>query len=84
MAGIADLTENVVAVTGLNKKDAEAAVKATVGAIETMTTQGEAVIIKGFGSFKVKTRAARTARNPKTGEPLQVPAKDVLTFKAAK
>lgn len=84
MAGIADLTDNVVTVTGLNKKDAEAAIKAVVGAIDTMTRQGESVIIKGFGSFKVKTRAARTARNPKTGEPLQVPAKDVLTFKAAK
>jgi len=84
MAGIADLTENVVVVTGLNKKDAEAAIKAMVGAIDTMTENGDTVIIKGFGSFKVKTRAARTARNPKTGEPLQVPAKDVLTFKAAK
>lgn len=47
------------------------------------TNAGEKVILKGFGTFSVKTKAARTARNPMTGAPVQVPAKSVLTFKAS-
>jgi nucleoid DNA-binding protein len=45
---------------------------------------GERVILRGFGTFKQVTRAARTARNPATGESVDVPAKDVLHFKASK
>lgn len=48
------------------------------------TAAGERVILRDFGSFVRKARAATTARNPKTGEAIQVPAKNVLGFKAAK
>lgn len=52
--------------------------------IKRETDAGERVIIRDFGSFTRKDRRAKTARNPKTGEVVQVPAKKVLTFKAAK
>jgi len=46
--------------------------------------KGEEVSVAGFGIFAVKDRAARVARNPKTGEPVNVPAKRVPKFKPAK
>jgi nucleoid DNA-binding protein len=57
-------------------KDAAAIIARETGA-------GDKVILKGFGTFKVVDKAARTARNPSNGEAVQVPAKSVLTFKAA-
>ena len=51
--------------------------------IETLTNGGEVALI-GFGTFKVTDRAARTGRNPKTGEELQIAASKVPTFKAGK
>lgn len=47
------------------------------------TGEGGKVILKGFGTFSIKNKAARTARNPQTGEAVQVPAKSVLAFKAS-
>ena len=64
-------TELIAAVAekaDLSKKDAEAAITATVDAITEALTQGEKVQLVGFGSFEVKKRAARVGRNPKTGE----------------
>ena len=64
-------TELIAAVAekaDLSKKDAEAAITATVDAITEALTQGEKVQLVGFGSFEVKTRAARVGRNPRTGE----------------
>ena len=52
--------------------------------VKRETDAGERVIMRGFGTFSRKDRAAKTARNPKTGEPIAVPAKNVLAFKAAK
>jgi len=48
------------------------------------TQAGERVILRGFGTFKQINKAARKARNPKTGEEIQIPAKTVLAFKASK
>ena len=56
-------------------------VKAVTEAI-TEFCKDEAVIIKGFGTFKTKTRAAKIGRNPITGTSIQIPAKEVITFKA--
>lgn len=47
------------------------------------TGDGEKVMVKGFGTFAIKEKAARTARNPKTGEAVDVPARAVLSFKAS-
>ena len=73
-------TELIAAVAekaDLSKKDAEAAITAAVEAITGALIEGEKVQLVGFGSFEVKTRAARVGRNPKTGEEIPV-------FKAGK
>jgi len=59
-------------------------VNAAALVIKAAVEEGEKVMIRDFGTFSMKDRAARTARNPKTGEAVQVPAKTVLVFKASK
>ncbi|MEK7178795.1 MAG: HU family DNA-binding protein [Patescibacteria group bacterium] len=66
------------------KAAAERAVDAVIDAIAKTLKEGGEVSIAGLGIFSSKTRAARTARNPKTGEPVQVPAMRVPKFRAAK
>lgn len=68
----------------MSKKDAEAAVTATIDVISEALRQGEKVQLVGFGSFEVKKRAARVGRNPKTKEPIEIPASTVPVFKAGK
>ena len=80
-------TELIAAVAekaDLSKKDAEAAITATVDAITEALTQGEKVQLVGFGSFEVKTRAARVGRNPRTGEEIPISEAKVPVFKAGK
>ena len=77
---IAKVAEN----TGLTKKDAEAAVNAMFKAIETELATGGKVQIAGFGSFKVKERAERVGRNPKTKEAITIPASKAPAFVAGK
>ena len=80
-------TELIAAVAekaSMSKKDAEAAVTAAVEAITEALIQQEKVQLVGFGSFEVKARAARVARNPKTGEAVQIPASKAPVFKAGK
>lgn len=68
------------------KKNAD--VKAVIDAAITILTEqlaaGESVTLQGFGSFEIREHAATTARNPRTGEAVSVPAKRVPAFKAAK
>jgi DNA-binding protein HU-beta len=52
--------------------------------LSSILANGSEVTLIGFGSFKITERAARTGRNPKTGEPIQIPASKVPTFKAGK
>lgn len=78
-------TELVAAVATkaeLSKKDAEAAVKAVVDAVTEALKDGEKVALVGFGTFEVKTRAARTGKNPRTGEVIDIPESKVPSFKA--
>ena len=80
-------TELIAAVAekaNLSKKDAEAAITATVDAITEALAQQEKVQLVGFGSFEVKTRAERVGRNPKTKETIQIPASKAPIFKAGK
>lgn len=65
-------------------KDAEMAVSEILGAIHATLATGNRVEIRGFGSFSLNHRPPRTARNPKTGEPVAVPAKVVPHFKPGK
>ena len=80
----AELIEVVAAKSELSKKDAEAAVNATVEAIKEALKAGDKVQLVGFGTFAVKARAARSARNPRTGETIDVAAVKVPTFAAGK
>ena len=80
-------TELIAAVAekaDLSKKDAEAAITATVDAIAEALTQGEKVQLVGFGTFEVKTRAARVGRNPRTGEEIPISEAKLPVFKAGK
>ena len=80
-------TELIAAVAekaDLSKKDAEAAITAAVEAITGALIEGEKVQLVGFGSFEVKTRAARVGRNPKTGEGIPISEARLPVFKAGK
>ena len=79
-----ELVEAIVKETGLKKKDAEAALAATLGAIEGALANGEKVQLVGFGTFETKTRAAREGRNPKTGETIKIAASKYPAFSAGK
>lgn len=68
--------------TGLKKKDAEAAVVAVIESIEEALKSGEKVQLIGFGTFEVKERAARTGRNPATGEAIEIAASKYPAFSA--
>ena len=68
----------------ISKKDAEAAVSAALDAITGALKEGDKVQLVGFGSFEVKKRAARTGRNTKTKEAIEIPASVVPVFKAGK
>ena len=80
----ADLAEVVNGVVGGTKADSERVVEAIINAITESLKKGEDVSIAGLGIFSAKMRAARTARNPRTGESIQVPAMKVPKFRAAK
>ena len=68
--------------SGLSKKDCDAALAAFIATIETALKSGDKVQLIGFGSFEVKERAARTGRNPRTKEPVEIPASKAPAFKA--
>ena len=68
----------------LSKKDCEAAMDAFIATIKDALNNGEKVQLVGFGAFEVKDRAARTVRNPRTNEPVIIPATKLPTFKPGK
>lgn len=80
----AELIAAVAEKTGLSKKDTEAVVSATFDTIVAAMAEEEKVQLVGFGSFEVKKRAERIGRNPKTKEPVEIPASRVPQFKAGK
>jgi len=79
-----DIAEKVQGVLGGTKADAERAVECMIDTIVGSLKKGEDVSIAGLGIFKTKMRAARTARNPRTGESVHVPSMRVPKFQAAK
>lgn len=78
-----DLIKAIGSKFDISRGTAETWVDAILGAIGELAS-GQKLIIRGFGTFEMKTRAARTGRNPQTGLPVDIPASTVLTFKAAK
>ena len=80
----ADLVDDVANAAELTKKDAERLVELVFDSIIQSLNKGEKIELRGFGSFRVRERGARRGRNPKTGEPVNIPAKRVPYFKAGK
>lgn len=80
----AAIVEKVHATLGGTKADAERAVDTMVDAIINGLKNGQEVSIAGLGIFEAKMRGARTGRNPRTGESIQIPAMRVPKFRSAK
>lgn len=79
-----ELINHIATTAGLTKAQATAALQAVeTGVIDTLANGGQVSLV-GFGTFSIKDRAARTGRNPKTGEALEIAASKVPTFKAGK
>ena len=79
-----ELVASVAEKAELSKKDAEKAVAAMLESVEEALKAGDKVALVGFGTFEVKERAARTGKNPRTGEAVKIPAARVTVFKAGK
>ena len=79
-----ELIAEVANKAGLSRKDAEKALGAVVETITEAAVKGDKVQLVGFGSFETKQREARTGRNPKTKETIEIPATRVPVFKAGK
>jgi len=79
-----ELIEAIAASADIPKAAASRALDAMVESVTESLKQGDTVSLVGFGTFSVKERAARTGRNPQTGEPIQISAAKVPAFKAGK
>ena len=79
-----DLVSTVASSTGLSKSDAAKAVDGVFDAIRNSLRGGGEVRLIGFGTFSVANRRATQGRNPRTGEPIQIPASRQPKFKAGK
>lgn len=79
-----ELIAKTAAISGESKKAAEAILKAAADVIASTLKEGGEVTLPGLGKLYVKDRAARSGRNPKTGESIEIPAGKVPGFKAAK
>lgn len=79
-----ELVDEVAVATGESKKTVEAVTNALLNSIVEHLKKGEETALFGFGSFKVKQRQARVARNPQTGESVKVPARKSVSFRTSK
>ena len=79
-----DLVDAVAAETGMAKTQADAAVSAVLEGIKKGLQQEREVRLVGFGTFEVRTRKARTGRNPQTGERIQIAESTTVGFKPGK
>ncbi|WP_163247877.1 HU family DNA-binding protein [Bacillus tropicus] len=79
-----ELVKSVAKKVELSQKEAAVATQAVLDTITNALANGEKVQLIGFGTFEVRERAARTGRNPQTGEEMQIVAAKVPAFKAGK
>ena len=77
----AELIDQIAAEATISKAAAGKALNAAINAITASLEKGEKVVLPGFGTFEVREKAATTARNPRTGETIQVAAKKAPAFK---
>ena len=82
----ADLVEQVAEAIGpgITKKDCAMVVDGFLNAVKRALATGDNIEIRGFGTFKVRRRKTRMARNPRTGDPVKVPSRPVPVFKPSK
>ncbi len=80
----ADLVSSIAAETGLKKVDAEKAVVAFTGAVQSALTGGNKVTLVGFGTFSVAHRKERMGRDPQTKQPIKIAASNTVKFKPGK
>ncbi|MFQ6109116.1 MAG: HU family DNA-binding protein [Candidatus Aminicenantales bacterium] len=80
----ADLVNKIAKQMNISKQEAETGVNLFFHTIKEALMRGEEIELRGFGSFRFRQRGARAGRNPRTGEPVKVPAKKVLYFKPSK
>ncbi len=80
----ADIVDTIASATGLTKVETEAVVDGFISTVIGALKEGKNIEIRGFGSFKVKKRKGRIARNPRTGEQVQVDEHFVPVFKVSK
>ena len=80
----ADLVNEISEATGLTKVDTEAVVNGIIYTIGNALSRGEGIEIRGFGTFRVREKKPRQARNPRTGEKVEVPRRFVPSFKPSK
>ena len=82
----AELVEQVAEAIGpgITKKDCALVVDGFLNAVKRALANGDNIEIRGFGTFKVHRRKSRMARNPRTGDPVEVPARQVPVFKPSK
>ena len=80
----ADLVSQIANEAGLKKVEAERALSAVTGAIQSALASGQKVTLVGFGTFSVANRKARMGRNPRTKAPMQIPAQKSVKFKPGK
>jgi DNA-binding protein HU-beta len=78
----ADLIDSISDGAGITKADAKKAVDAFIDTTTKTLKKGDRLSLVGFGSFSISKRSARTGRNPQTGKEIQIPAKNVVKFKA--
>ncbi len=77
-----ELVVEIAEELGVNRTEAKKALTGVLKCIGSGVRSSKKLSLPGFGNFKIETRAARTGRNPQTGAPLQIPAKDIVKFKA--
>lgn len=80
----AELINAIANETGLSKKDTEATINSFVNVVSTALENKDKVQLIGFGTFETRERAARTGKNPQTGEPLNIPASTTVALKVGK
>jgi len=80
----AEFVDSVAAKAGMSKQDAGSAVDAVLDSLTDAMKGGNQVTLIGFGTFLVRERDARTGRNPRTGEAIEIKASKVPSFKAGK
>ncbi|MFQ6068919.1 MAG: HU family DNA-binding protein [Candidatus Aminicenantales bacterium] len=80
----ADLVNKISKEMKISRQEAETGVNLFFQAMKEALLRGEEIELRGFGSFRFRRRSARSGRNPRTGEKVEVPPKKVLYFKPSK